>query len=94
MTIGEKLRALRFKKRLSQEELVELLNKKFKQHFTRETYAKWETDGNPLSIEILKVFVMYYKITADDLIFEDRRIGNLKSVNHIRRVDLVDYKSH
>jgi transcriptional regulator with XRE-family HTH domain len=89
MTIGEKLQALRYNKHLSQEELVETLQKKYGVEIARDNYAKKENDSRPLLIEEIKAFCKFYKISADDLIFEERKIGNLKSMKHIRRVDLV-----
>lgn len=92
MTLGEKLTALRIRKRLTQEEIVEVLNKRYNLQLKRAQYSKWETDENPVSVDLVKVFCRYYHITADSLIFDEKKIEGISKVKTtIARVDLVDY---
>jgi transcriptional regulator with XRE-family HTH domain len=83
MTIGEKLKALRIQKGLTQEELIQALVRKFKVNWTREMWAKWESDGNPVSLEFAKVIVKYFDITLDELAFENKPVAKL--ANHKNR---------
>lgn len=74
MTPGEKLRALRHLKGVNQEEMAVLLNgyARGKARITRATYANWETDRNEPKWQEAKIIVRYFKITLDDLFFEEK----------------------
>lgn len=62
MTFGEKLKALRTEKHLTQDELAEKL------YVTRTAISKWETDKGYPGIESLKAIASFFSITVDELL--------------------------
>ncbi len=79
MTIGEKLTALRHRKGLSQEEICQALNRRFPDlPLTRSYYAYLENDKKGMTVEHVKAFATFFRITADELIFENRPVEILK----------------
>lgn len=81
MTTGEKLTMLRMRDGLSQQEFVAAINHKFGKALpyplTRDMYAKHETDVHEFNWSTAKAFCRYYKISLDELIFEDRKVEKL-----------------
>ncbi len=87
MTIGEKLTALRGqladpdtgrKTGVSQYAFCKLFNRRFPEiKLKRARYSKWETDENLMEIPVLKALVTFYGITADELLFEHKKISLL-----------------
>ena len=62
MTLGEKIRFLRSKESITQEELAEKLN------VSRSAIAKWETDNGTPDIANLKMISQMFKISIDNLL--------------------------
>ena len=62
MTFGEKLKILRSKAKLTQEELAEKL------YVSRTAVSKWESGRGYPSIELLKVIAKFFSVTVDELL--------------------------
>lgn len=75
---------LRNRAGLSQEEFVEKINKRYGHlmpyPLTRVMYAKHETDVNEFNWSTAKAFCKYFKISLDELIFEERKVERLTEV--------------
>lgn len=67
MNIGEKLRSLRKKKKLTQEALAEFMN------VSPQAVSKWETGASSPDIDMLPRLAAFYETTVDDLLDFDRR---------------------
>ena len=65
MTLGEKIRFLRTKESITQEELAEKLN------VSRSAIAKWETDNGTPDIANLKMISQIFKISIDELLKDE-----------------------
>lgn len=68
MNFGEKLKSLRIKHELSQENLAEKLN------VSRQTITKWETQNSMPDIENLKSIATIFDVTTDSLIYDEEEI--------------------
>ena len=68
MTFGEKLKRLRTDKKLTQEELAEIL------YVSRTAVSKWESERGFPNIESLKAISKYFSVTVDDLLSGDELI--------------------
>jgi len=62
MTFGEKLKILRSKAKLTQEELAEKL------YVSRTAVSKWESGRGYPSIELLKAIAKFFSVTVDELL--------------------------
>lgn len=76
MEYNEKLKELRIKNNMSQEQLAEKLNG------TRQTVSKWEQGINQPDIYTLKQYSIIFKVSLDDLIDDN---AQFKSPKYIRR---------
>lgn len=65
MTFSEKLKYLRKEKKISQEELAQVI------HVTRQSVSKWETGTAYPDIEKMKILSDFYNISLDDLMDTD-----------------------
>ena len=72
MTVGERLLNLRKEKRLSQEELANILD------VSRQTISKWETDQSTPDFDKIVPLCNYFGITTDELLTGRE---NLKEAN-------------
>ena len=70
MTLGEKIRFLRSKESITQEELAEKLN------VSRSAIAKWETDNGTPDIANLKMISQMFKIRIDDLLNDEYELSD------------------
>lgn len=78
MTTGEKLTALRQHRSMTQEDFCKSFNKRYPSlSITRWQYARWETDSRNMQLDHFKAVVLFYRISADDLLFNDRIPGNI-----------------
>jgi transcriptional regulator with XRE-family HTH domain len=79
MTTGEKLAMLRHQAGKTGEQLVELLNKKYKpvKPITPEMYRKWETDVNEFTWEHAMAMAHYFEVTLDELINPKLKVQRL-----------------
>ena len=68
MTFGEKLKQLRTDKKLTQDELAEIL------YVSRTAVSKWESGRGFPNIESLKAIAEYFLVTVDDLLSGDELI--------------------
>ena len=68
MTFGEKLKKLRTEKKLTQDELAEIL------YVSRTAVSKWESGRGFPNIESLKAISKYFSVTVDDLLSGDELI--------------------
>ncbi len=68
MNFGEKLKSLRIKHELSQENLAEKLN------VSRQAITKWETQNSMPDIENLKSIATIFDVTTDSLIYDEEEI--------------------
>lgn len=80
MTFGEKIRFLRLKESITQEELAEKLN------VSRSAIAKWETDNGTPDIANLKMISKMFKISIDDLLNDEYEFSN--SIIDNRNIDI------
>ena len=62
MTFGEKLKKLRTDKKITQDELAEIL------YVSRTAVSKWESGRGFPNIESLKAISKYFSVTVDDLL--------------------------
>ena len=67
MDIGEKLRALRRGRRLTQEQLAEAL------HLSSQAVSKWETGASCPDLDTLLRLAAFYGVSTDELLDFDRR---------------------
>lgn len=67
MMIGEKIKALRKAKKLTQEQLAELLN------ISSQAVSKWETGMSSPDIDMLPRLAAFFQTSVDDLLDFDRR---------------------
>ena len=65
MTLGEKIKFLRSKESITQEEFAEKLN------VSRSAIAKWETDNGTPDIANLKMISQMFEISIDDLLNDE-----------------------
>jgi len=65
MTLGEKIKSLRSKESITQEEFAEKLN------VSRSAIAKWETDNGTPDIANLKMISQMFEISIDDLLNDE-----------------------
>lgn len=65
MTFSEKLKELRKKKGISQEELAKEL------HITRQSISKWETAAAYPDMEKMKMLSAFYGLTLDELMNQE-----------------------
>lgn len=65
-TLGEKIRELRKKKGLSQEELA------FEIDISRQTVSKWESDSMQPTTENIRALCDFFEVTSEYFIGEDR----------------------
>ena len=70
MTLGEKIKFLRSKESITQEEFAEKLN------VSRSAIAKWETDNGTPDIANLKMISQMFEISIDDLLNDEFRISD------------------
>ncbi|MDU1540085.1 MAG: helix-turn-helix transcriptional regulator [Paeniclostridium sordellii] len=68
MNFGEKLKSLRIKHELSQENLAEKLN------VSRQAITKWESQNSMPDIENLKSIATIFDVTTDSLIYDEEEI--------------------
>ena len=67
MTIGEKIKALRKAKKLTQEQLAEFLD------ISSQAVSKWETGMSSPDIDMLPRLAAFFQTTVDELLDFDRR---------------------
>ncbi len=66
--LGEKIKSLRKKKKLTQEELAAEIG------VSRQAIAKWETEGGMPDIENLKALSDYFDVSIDELVKESDKL--------------------
>lgn len=85
MALGEKLKELRKRFGLSQEQLADIIN------VSRQAITKWETDGGIPDISNLRELAKVFGITVDYLLNDDKELPALQ----LRKVlDKVKYKNN
>ena len=84
MEFHEKLQELRKKKGLTQEELAEML------FVSRTAVSKWETGRGYPSIDSLKMFAGFYKVTIDELLSGDELLSIAESDGREKERHLCD----
>ena len=75
MEFHEKLQELRKNKKLTQEELAEIL------YVSRTTISKWESGRGYPSIDSLKQIALFFEITIDDLLSSEKLLTIAKQEN-------------
>lgn len=75
MTLGERIKELRNKHGLSQEQLADKLN------VSRQAVQKWESNINEPNIETLKCIACYFKVDYEYLLNGKAIERDLKEVN-------------
>ncbi|WP_271725642.1 helix-turn-helix domain-containing protein [Bacillus paralicheniformis] len=66
--IGKKIRELRDKEKLSQSELAERMNKKFKTNLNKGMISKWENELGDPSLESARYLALFFNVSLDYLI--------------------------
>lgn len=61
LNIGKKINALRKNKRITQEELADILN------VSPQSVSKWETGNSIPDVELLPIIARYFGITMDGI---------------------------
>lgn len=72
MTIGEKIKSLRKKENLSQEEFAERLN------VSRSAVAKWESNNGVPEIGNLKIISDFFSVTIDSLLDDAQKTETIR----------------
>ena len=67
MDMGDKLRALRREKKLTQEQLAEYL------HISSQAVSKWETGASCPDLDMVLRLAAFYQVSTDELLDFDRR---------------------
>ena len=67
MDMGDKLRALRREKKLTQEQLAEYL------HLSSQAVSKWETGASCPDLDMVLRLAAFYQVSTDELLDFDRR---------------------
>lgn len=88
MTIGEKIKLLRVNNGITQEELAEKLN------VSRSAIAKWETDNGTPEISNLKLISKEFLISLDDLLNDERQIGESSEGDNKPCSNYSDYSGY
>ena len=88
MTIGEKIKLLRVGNGITQEELAEKLN------VSRSAIAKWETDNGTPEISNLKLISKMSSISLDDLLNDERQIGESSAEDNKLFSNYPDYSGY
>lgn len=89
MLFNEKLKMLRKENNLTQEELAEKLN------ISRQAITKWESGEGTPDIENLKQISIFFDITIDELVKEDKNITAkvVGKYNYIKELE-IDHIKH
>lgn len=83
MTLGQKLRKIRSKFGLSQEQLAEVIN------VSRQAITKWENDGGLPDVSNLQEISEVFGVTVDYLLNDD---SNLPALSMKKKLDRNKYK--
>lgn len=67
-SFGEKLKSLRTKRGLSQEELADELNKEFGTSINKGMISKWENDRESPRMKVARNISAYFNISLDELL--------------------------
>lgn len=84
MTLGQKLRKIRSKFGLSQEQLAEVIN------VSRQAIIKWENDGGLPDVSNLQEISEVFGVTVDYLLNDD---SNLPALSMKKKLDRNKYKN-
>lgn len=85
MTTAEKIKQLRRLKKLSQHDLANILQEKYKDYsITRDQIAHWETGIHLPLWPAAKILVHFFRITLDDLFYENKNPVKDKQKNKLR----------
>ena len=87
MLFSEKLKSLRIKKDLTQEELAEKLN------VSRQAITKWESGDGIADIENLKQISILFGITIDELVKEEKDLSIKGNYSYIEELE-IDHTKH
>lgn len=87
MLFSEKLKLLRIKKNLTQEELAEKLN------VSRQAITKWESGDGIADIENLKQISILFGITIDELVKEEKDLSIKGNYSYIEELE-IDHTKH
>lgn len=80
MSLGKKIKAVRLKHKLSQEELAQKLN------VSRQAITKWELDKGMPDIDNLKTIAIIFDVRIDDLLLEETPLNKI-----IEKINLEMY---
>lgn len=67
-SIGKKIKELRGRKNLTQSELAEKMNKKFKTNLNKGMISKWENGLGDPSLESARYLALFFNVSLDYLI--------------------------
>ena len=84
MTFGEKLKRLRTDKKLTQDELAEIL------YVSRTAVSKWESGRGFPNIESLKAISKYFSVTVDDLLSGEELITLAEQEQNRKEMHIKD----
>lgn len=84
MTFGEKLRRLRTDRKLTQDELAEIL------YVSRTAVSKWESERGFPNIESLKAISKFFSVTVDELLSGDELISLAEEEQHRKELNIKD----
>lgn len=75
-SLGEKLKELRIKRGLSQEDLAERLNEMFNASINKGMISKWENNIVEPRLDIARMLALFFNISLDELLGIDIRDKN------------------
>lgn len=84
MTFGEKLNKLRTDRKLTQDDLAQIL------YVSRTAVSKWESGRGFPNIESLKAISKYFSVTVDDLLSGDELITLVEQEQHTKEIHIKD----
>lgn len=95
LLFGERLRELRKKRGLSQDKLVDMLNKEADASFKRSTISNYETGFSMPSLDVIPTFVKILDTTSDYLLGVSDVEGNVEgNVEVIPKYPLESYRKN
>lgn len=73
-TFGDRFKKLRLSKDLTQEQLAEEFNEKYRYSFTKATISQYENNKRTPEMNVIRNFVDYFKTSLDYLLCNDSYI--------------------
>jgi len=79
-TLGEKIKELRTKQGLSQEELADKLNAKFGTTINKGMISKWENNIGEPRLETARILALFFNVSLDELLGIDPKQDDIQTL--------------